>query len=306
MSALSYNKVCSVEDFSDGELRRLMRREFPHEIARLGRSFPSGYEHRKYWETAMTIRAFESHGLLDGTRNFLGVAVGAEALNFCLTRYANCVIATDLYRDAGNWAASAPMSMLTNPGEFWESDWDPRRLSAMHMNALDLQFEDESFDGVFSSSSIEHFGDYSAVHRAMDEIFRVLKPGGIVALSTEFRLRGPAPGMPGILMFDAHELRANVIGERPWSLLSPLDLTVSDNTLRTALEFDRVLEVQDAFVANRDDYPNGLVYPEYPHVALKSSTGHAWTSVHIALRRKPRSPVGRLVPKRIRETLRRR
>jgi len=55
VTRLSYNKICNVEDFEDDDLRRVMRRELPHEVSRFGAAFPSGHEDRKDWETAMTI-----------------------------------------------------------------------------------------------------------------------------------------------------------------------------------------------------------------------------------------------------------
>src|SRR2546429_9986384 len=125
--SLSYNKICNLEDFDVPELRRIVRRELPHEITRYGDGFPTGREHRKDWETAMTIRAFEDLGFLDGTRDFLGVAAGTEALIFCLTRYARRVFATDLYLDPGPWEPMAPKTMLCDPGRYWPSEWNPRR-----------------------------------------------------------------------------------------------------------------------------------------------------------------------------------
>jgi ubiquinone/menaquinone biosynthesis C-methylase UbiE len=45
------------------------------------------------------------------------------------------------------------------------------------MNGLTLRYEDASFDSVFATSSIEHFGDYDDVRKALSKIRRVLKPG---------------------------------------------------------------------------------------------------------------------------------
>jgi ubiquinone/menaquinone biosynthesis C-methylase UbiE len=56
------------------------------------------------------------------------------------------------------------------------------------MNALDLRFADESFDFVWSLSSIEHFGSHAAAADAMREMARVVRPGGIVAVATELLL----------------------------------------------------------------------------------------------------------------------
>ncbi|MCI5058783.1 MAG: class I SAM-dependent methyltransferase [Flavobacteriales bacterium] len=50
---------------------------------------------------------------------------------------------------------------------------------------LEMPFEDNSFDVVVSSEVIEHIPEPL---KAIDEIYRVLKPGGIVILSTPNRL----------------------------------------------------------------------------------------------------------------------
>lgn len=53
------------------------------------------------------------------------------------------------------------------------------------MNGLKLAFTNEVFDGVISVEVIEHLGNPSAF---LDEVFRVLKPGGTFFLTTPNRL----------------------------------------------------------------------------------------------------------------------
>jgi SAM-dependent methyltransferase len=53
------------------------------------------------------------------------------------------------------------------------------------MDGRALDFPDESFDAVFTVSSIEHFGAPEQIARAASEIGRVLKPGGHAIIVTE-------------------------------------------------------------------------------------------------------------------------
>ncbi len=179
------------------------------------------------------------------------------------------VVATDLYLDAGGWTTDAPRSMLLTPGEHAPGAWNEQRLVVEHMNAFELRYEDGSFDGVFSSSSIEHFGDWDDVQRALAEIWRVLKPGGIATISTEFRLRGRGPGFPGALIFDAAELEEVIIRPLSWELVEPLDLRLSKSTRKTEVTLAETL-AGDA--------------PDFPHIVVRNGR-ILFTSVHLALRK---------------------
>ncbi|MGI8984062.1 MAG: class I SAM-dependent methyltransferase [Acidimicrobiales bacterium] len=282
---LSHNKICNLEDFADPELRTVLRDVFAHEVVRFGESFPSGKENRKDWEAAMALRAFDACGLLDGGADFLGVAAGNEPLLFHLTRLARSVHATDLYLAAGAWEVFGHQSMLDDPYEHWPFTWNPRRLVVQHMDALDLRYEDETFDGVFSSSSIEHIGGHAEVRRCMDELFRVLRPGGVCAVSTEFRLAGPSPGIEGTLLFDEQELLAELIGDRAWEPVSPLDLTVSEATRATTVDVLGVVAQQLA-QCHRDGgwFTHKLDYEQFPHIVMGIGE-HVFTSVSLALRK---------------------
>lgn len=292
---LSHNKVCNLEDFTHPELRPVLRDVFAHEVVRFGDRFPVGKENRKDWEAAMALRAFAACGLLDGHGEFLGVGAGNEPLLFHLTRLARRVFATDLYLALGDWDVFGHRSMLSDPYEHWPFEWNPRRLVVQHMDALDLRYEDESFDGIFSSSSIEHFGGHREVERSMDEMFRVLRPGGVCAISTEFRLTGPSPGIPGCLMFDAGEIGPRLVGDRPWSPISPLDLTVSDATLASKVDVTGVVAQQIA-QCDRDGgwFTHKLDYEHFPHIVMGVGD-YTFTSMQLALR-KDGAPIGGAPP----------
>jgi SAM-dependent methyltransferase len=232
-------------------------------------AFTPDRPHRKYWEVAQAARTLVDFGAAHPRAELLGVGAGTEATIFWATNNVRRVFATDLYLDEGGWDSSAPPSMLVSPGEHANCAWNERRLVVQHMDARDLRYEDECFDGIFCSGSLEHFGDEHDVLRALAEMYRVVKPGGIVTLSTEFRLRGPPPGLPGTLIFDAEELDAIVVRPFRWTLVEPLDLTLSEATIATAVSLSAV----------RDG-----TAPRYPHIVLEEGE-LLFTSVHVALQR---------------------
>jgi SAM-dependent methyltransferase len=285
--SLGYNRVCHLEDFAHPALRGVIRAVFPHDVARFGPEFPAGREYRKHWEVAMAVRTLGDLGVLHDRAQVLGIGAGNEPTIFALTRRVRRVYATDLYLEGGDWRESANTSMLFDPGRHWPSatPWNPRRLVVQHMNALDLAYEDATFDAIFSSSSIEHFGTPDEVRRSVIEMHRVLKPGGVLSISTEFRLAGPPPGLPGILLFDADDVRTIFLGDRPWEPVDSLDFSLSAATLATAIPFAeaagdvrRHVETHGCLVFHRLDWSR------YPHIVLREGDW-LWTSIHLALRK---------------------
>jgi SAM-dependent methyltransferase len=272
---LSHCKLCELSDFSDPELRELIRDVFASDRDYFGEpDFPIGREYRKYWEVAMTIRAFRAFGALRDDARVLGVGAGHEATIYWLTRHVGEVVATDLYEEEDAWSETdSAAEMITDPGRYWDGPWNPERLEVLHMSGLDLRFEDESFDAIFSSSSIEHFGDFRDVRRSVEEMFRVLRPGGVAALATEFRLEGPGLGLPGLLRFDEPELRSLLLDGLWWDPGTPLDLSIDEET------FGNPVPMRDA-MADREAGIRG--WTQYPHVVLRDAD-YLWTSVHLAL-----------------------
>src|SRR3954469_4127762 len=273
--SLSHCKLCELADFDDAELRELIRDVYASDREHFGDpDFPSGREYRKYWEVAMTLRAFRSLGALRDDARVLGVGAGREATIYWLTRHVGEVVATDLYRTEDAWSDSdSSADMLTDPGRYWDGDWNPERLTVRHMDARQLEFEDDSFDAIFSSSSVEHFGDFPDVRRSVEEMFRVLRPGGVLALPTEFRLEGDHIGYPGLLRFDEPELRALLLDGLWWDPAGPMELGMSEEPRATAVEMSEA-------IADQQSGKRG--WSRYPHLVLRHEQ-FLWTSVHVAL-----------------------
>jgi SAM-dependent methyltransferase len=269
-------KICELADFADPELRELIREVYASDLEHFGEpDFPAGREYRKYWEVAMTIRALDSFGVLRDDARVLGVGAGHEATMYWLTQRVGRIVATDRYEVDDHWSGTGDSGaeMLSDPGRYWDGPWNPERLEVISMDALDLRFEDESFDAIFSSSSIEHFGDFTDVRRSVEEMFRVLRPGGVAALSTEFRIEGPHIGYPGLLRFDEPELRSLLLDGLWWDPADPIDTTISDETLAAPVPMEEA-------VADNESGKRG--WSRYPHIVL-SDQGYLWTSVHVAL-----------------------
>ena len=221
----------------------------------------------------MAMLALRDGGVLRPDAEVLGIGAGSEATLFWLTNHVRRVWATDLYAGPGKWIGTAPPTMLANPGDAWEGPWNPRRLVVQHMDACELWYEDETFDGIFSSGSIEHFGSLERIELAMDEAFRVLKPGGTASFSTEFLIEGdPLEFEDDMVMFTPELIERFLTGDRDWATVTPIDYTLSEATIAT--------EISNAEYAAREARGESV----HPHCALRFGS-NLITSVHVAVRK---------------------
>ena len=289
---MRFNKLCDLEDFSDPDLVAIMRDVCAYKEVGLP-GFPKGAEHRKDWEVAMAVRAFRHLGVLRPDAVVLGVAAGLEDTVFYLTRHVRQVFATDRYLSAGEWLPTAPVAMIVDPSFVAPDDFDADRLVVQHMDARHLRYPDDFFDGVFSSSSIEHVGEMADVANAAYEMGRVLKPGGILTLSTELRLSGPPDGVgwPGqTLVFSPGHLQRYVIEASGLEPVDELDLKVSARSRSLGVrDLAYVVNDRAARAAAGDPLPEYARW-DFPHTMLRH-LGYEFTSVHLALRKPDRPPV---------------
>ena len=276
---LGFNRVIDIDDFADPELQHVMRDMYPDAIEEWP-AFPVGHEHRKHWEYAMCYRTFSHSGTLSRKSRILGVGAGKEDTLYYLTKFVDQVVATDLYIGSESWGDFAPSEMLSDPAQFSPyPDFEPTRLVVENMDARRLRYPDKSFDGVFSLGSIEHFGSFDDIAQAASEMGRVLRPGGILSLATEYRIYGPegGTGSDGLRFLGLHELRKFIVAPSGLELIDPIRTEQSPRTL------SNVYPVQYSF----DGGPEGWSF--FPHLAFLHPHGYIFCSVHLALQKPMRS-----------------
>jgi SAM-dependent methyltransferase len=294
ISTLQFNKVVEYEDFADPELVAVMRDVFRHELQHFTPAFPKGAEARKFWEIAMSVRALERFGALRQDADILGVGAGTEATIFYLTNHVRTVHATDLYLAAGDWHEWAAWRMMVSPNRFAPFPYRRDHLVVQHMDGRLLYYPDNAFDGIFSSGSIEHFGNWASIASSAYEMGRVLKPGGVMTVSTEYRLDGPpgGDGWDGLRFMSREDLQHYVIEASGLELVDPLRTAISEATLATKQPQSYYAADLDAHLAKQRRYPRvgEVVLSHYPHLVVTDKR-YTYASVHLTLRKTATYPV---------------
>lgn len=269
---LAFNKVCEIEDFET--LSDLIYEIFPDDRDEIKRRDELGGWNRKHWEIAMSVRALRRFGALHDDALILGVGAGTEVTSFYLTNHVKLVFATDLYLDAGEWSSYAPSDMLTNPGKYAPGPFREDHLIVQHMNGCRLKYPDNTFDGIYSSSSIEHFGSLDAIQTAAAEMGRVLKPGGILTLATEYKVIGPARGngwdINNTMIFSQDMIQEVIVSASGLQPVDEIDIHISDDTMKCTRDLMELLE-------------SGI--PEHCPNVMIAYKGYIFCSIHLTLRK---------------------
>jgi SAM-dependent methyltransferase len=225
----------------------------------------AGQIHRKDWEWAMGILAMRRLGKLDKSSTVLGIGAGKELVLFYLANHVGQVHATDLY-EAEAWQNFAPSDFPVNPAKYAPFPYDERALAVSRMDATRLAFRSDSFDLVFSFSSIEHFGgeNHSGALSSMKEVERVLKPGGIAVIATEYIINDKeAPDLAN-QFYNRRTIYSDLIDKlETMHLVEPLDLMVTAKTL------DTVMDVRDAEKWDKSVFDDGYK-KMHPYILLRT------------------------------------
>ncbi len=151
----------------------------------------SGEIYRKGWEWTHCLFGLRRLGMLAPAHKALGVGVGRECVIFYLAGHIASVTATDLYGEAawsGGRGKEADLALLEETKRNCPAGVELSRIVFENQDGTALNYPAASFDFAWSLSSIEHFGGHAAAQRAIGEMARVVRPGGIVAVATEMLL----------------------------------------------------------------------------------------------------------------------
>src|ERR671933_3008328 len=230
------NRLCCIENWKNSEITTA--------ILKLRKKGPSSLIDRKEWEWAMGIIAMSRFNRLNKNSVALGIGSGKEKILFYLANNLSHVYATDLYIDK-KWEEETPTDFPENPAKYAPFPYKRDALTALRMDGTKLEFPSEKFDIAFSFSSIEHFGgeNHSGALRSLREIERVLKPGGIATITTEYIINDKKHPDLANQFFNRQTIYSDLIDKLDHLQLveGPLDLRITANTL------DTVMDVQDAF-----------------------------------------------------------
>lgn len=262
-------RICNEKDWEDEEVRKWIRSLRPGDP--LVRADGMVRKHRKDWEHAVSLRCADKLGKLGGSSRVLGVASGHERIAYLLSNLVLGVMATDLYGDTDFSGDEADPGVLVDPDRYAPFPYRKDRLEFRHMDALDLRFDGETFDYAFSFSSIEHFGGLPQAIRAVEEMLRVTKRGGLVSVCTEYLLPGSDADHPEFFTKDEVSRIADLAGAE---LVGAIDWTVEDDPVR---DFSPSVAKR----ARRKILNAFGRYPQYPYTHI-AHDGYLWTSVHLA------------------------
>lgn len=234
-------------------------------------------------------------GALDGQSEILAVAAGHEEPLYWLAGRSSRVVATDIYGEGGFADREATGSMLDDPSAFAPYPYPEERLEVRSMDARQLEFEDASFDVVYSLSSIEHFGGPADIAAAAREMARVLRPGGHLVIVTECyvgrsvldfplvqfaarvatlgrRASTATPRRRAVEVLTPAEIARNIVRPTGLPLVQPLDTSLSPSTWENVTRLG----------------PDGSLTPSsgnpWPHILLQAH-GSPWTSAFLAFAR---------------------
>lgn len=246
--------VCDVSDWDDPAFQSLAGRIMTGDPL-------CEFRHRKLWEFVRTVQALERADLWNAESLGLSVAAGHERLLFYASNIVSRIIATDVYGDGDFVQGEAREGFLQNPQAYAPYPFNAESLRPVWMNALSLEFSDGLFDFAFCLSSIEHFGGVENARRAIDEMARVVRPGGVVVVTTDCALNERTTNE----VFSQAQIR-ELSAVSGLELMDPIDFSISPPSAAQLLDMRKDnLNVQ-------------------PHINLRVF-GSVFTSVSLAFRK---------------------
>lgn len=147
---------------------------------------------RKIWDYVYVFRVLESLGMIVPGKKGLAIGVGKERLPSYLAAKGCEVTVTDQPPDeAKKWADTNQwvdgLDALHYP-DLCDSDDFLSRVRFRHLDMRRLGEVAEIYDFVWSTSAVEHLGDFDAIFKSVMETGDLLAPNGVSVHTTELNL----------------------------------------------------------------------------------------------------------------------
>jgi SAM-dependent methyltransferase len=262
------SKVCDGADWFDPELGSVIDGDL-RELSRF---------HRKQWEFAMILLALRRCGVLRPDAVGLSMGAGKERLLYAVAHNVRRVVATDLYDPGTEW----DKARTADPDRYIKDDKpfpvDDAKLEGLCMDMRSLSFEDATFDFCYSSCAIEHIGGREDFLKHLSEAHRVLKPGGVYALTTELHYGPETIEHPHNYYFSPGYLR-DLVAASDFSADPEIDAGIAHHRINYPLPPNL-----DSLCFEGPDRLGNRLLGEAPHVQLLLGR-HPFTSVSVVLRK---------------------
>lgn len=213
----------------------------------------TGFRGRRAWLQAMAVNALRASGAFGPGTRLLLTEESSVAVASCFGDEADVMV--------------SPLS---------DSDGTGSR----------LPFDDTTFDAIVSCGSVQRLRSFEEVARAAYDMGRILKPGGVLSISTEMMVAGHpgGAGSPGGLLFSAELLQRYIVDA---SGLEPVERACFEISTAT-LESERGMEAVRAGRTGAVRPPPSDPSDQAPLLQLRN--GCVAAVVHLTLRRPERYP----------------
>ncbi len=238
--------------------------------------YPPDFVHRKAWEFIQCVYGLKKLNVLNENSDCLGVGVGHEPLIYYFSNIVKHVIATDLYDQDSVWKKDeGNPDILHDPDKYAPFPYRKEHVEFKSMDGRKLEFSDDTFDFIWSCSSIEHFGGHKDAAMAMKEIERVLKPGGVLALATEYIIDQdivPCLKREHQEYFNLEDLYQYIISSNNLKLVQNIDFSMDEYYIRNHLKIPENGKITP------------MIYSKKPHIVVFLG-GILFTSIFMFFRK---------------------
>lgn len=276
-----YSKLIEIEDYENIELKTIFEELAVGDQIKFGLKEVELVPDSRQWESAMAIKSFKDFGLIKPGNKFAGIGAGVEVSTFYLASKDCICFPFDRYLSNTKWSSESPIGMMVDPKRYTTILTDEKNIIPVHSDTRMLKIPSNFFEGVYSIDSIGHLGSLLNVSQSIKEIYRILKPGGIASISTEFRLEGPADKLwfdDDNILFTKELILKNIVEVSGLKLIGELNPDISEKTYETRKELLDYLDSNSKTVSIEDKksvLPNMVIHHE----------GYLFCSVHLLLQK---------------------